>query len=667
MRKQRTSYFSIGYELYDKMLSDITLSGFKSISRSEPMELSPYSILCGSNSSGKSSFIQAILMLSQTFGSRFDQGRVVLNGHLVRLGSFRDIKTYSEKEQLISVGFTIRDPQHHHGLPGLKSIQFKLEFGDPLSKSHLSNSETNFHPPISKIEVQLRRVLDGVEKKETLSLSSPEKERINKLSTSSAHEYYNVDLITLSEIDDIGKEYPSFNILGCEKGEIAPSVLHIEYDHTRKMSAYVVGLISGSTTLRKSLLDDELLPSTIFIPKNFFDVLKKCIADEFRNVIEVIANFPHLPTDLEKRFRDLMNNDLGLKAKMARAQFPITPDSIDGFIEDRNVIDLSQWLFFLSSRPEKERKALTQLIDKHRGILQEAWYEGAEADKRRVHISLRTMHYLSNALSAYFSKAVKYLGPLRNEPQAVYSALGHMEPSQVGLKGEYTAAALHINKGMIINYPAPNLLSNGKISYTVKEAKLIDACHDWLQYMGVLVEYRTRDRGKFGYELYVKTTKDDKWQDLTHVGVGVSQVLPIVLMALLSECDDLLIFEQPELHLHPKIQSRLCDFFIAMSQFGRQCLVETHSEYLINRLRSRIVQSRNDEILKNSSIFFVKKDIGLSKFERVLINRFGAIPEWPEDFFDQTDIETQKILLDATVKRREENKGSKDAYSRNDL
>jgi predicted ATPase len=650
------------------MLTNITLSSFKSISRAEPLELSPYSILCGSNSSGKSSLIQAILMLSQTFGSRFEQDSVVLNGHLVRLGSFRDIKNYTERSSEIKVGFKLENPPHHYGLVGLKSIEFEIGFGDASAKSKWIDAETNFHPPINKIEVRLHRVIEGVEKSESISLSTPEKNHANRVPAYASPQYYNVDLIEISEIEEIGKNFPGFEILGCEKGAIVPSILHIKYDHARKISAYVIGLISGSIPLRTTLNDDEVLQENILIPKTFFDALRRCISDELVAAIELIeSNFPHLPRDVAKRLRKLMSDDVSFTMRLAQSQFPIEPSSIDEFIEDRAVIDLSQWFVFLESRPEKERKALMELIDKHRALLQEAWYEGAVADMRTVQVPLRTMHYLTSALSSYFSKSVKYLGPLRNEPQSVYSALGHMEPSQVGLKGEFTAAALHVNKSKFVQYLSPSLTASGHIQYATKHARLIDACHDWLRYMGVLTEYRTRDRGKFGYELYVKTSKDDKWQDLTHVGVGVSQVLPIVLMALLSEQDDLLIFEQPELHLHPKIQSRLCDFFIAMSMSNRQCLIETHSEYLVNRLRSRIVQSRDENILSNSSIFFVTKEAGLSKFDRIVVNRFGAIPEWPEDFFDQTDIEVQKILIDAAAKKREESKRNNDAHRRIDI
>lgn len=106
-------------------------------------------------------------------------------------------------------------------------------------------------------------------------------------------------------------------------------------------------------------------------------------------------------------------------------------------------------------------------------------------------------------------------------------------------------------------------------------------------------------------------------QDLTHVGVGVSQVLPILVMCLLAEPDTTLIFEQPELHLHPKVQTLLGDFFLSMSPLGKQCVLETHSEYLINRLRFRAAASNSYVIANRIKMYFVEKYGDSSSFRPV--------------------------------------------------
>ncbi|MBU9808209.1 AAA family ATPase, partial [Rahnella sp. SL6] len=134
-----------------------------------------------------------------------------------------------------------------------------------------------------------------------------------------------------------------------------------------------------------------------------------------------------------------------------------------------------------------------------------------------------------------------------------------------------------------ISFNCPKVYNKEQnIIFEAKQDTLYNACISWLSYLGILSEIEVGDKGELGYNLQVRNVNDKKLQGLSHVGVGVSQVLPIIVMLLLSEKNDILIFEQPELHLHPKIQSRLCDLFIACSITERQCIIETHSEYIIN-------------------------------------------------------------------------------------
>ncbi|HCI6405283.1 TPA: AAA family ATPase, partial [Klebsiella variicola subsp. variicola] len=163
-------------------------------------------------------------------------------------------------------------------------------------------------------------------------------------------------------------------------------------------------------------------------------------------------------------------------------------------------------------------------------------------------------------------------------------------------------------KNMMISYNFPILFNKEQnIKFEERRDTLYDACISWLSYLGVLTEIEVGDRGELGYNLQVKNVNDKKLQGLSHVGVGVSQVLPIIVMMLLSEKNDILILEQPELHLHPKIQSRLCDLIIACSTTERQCIIETHSEYIINRLRLRIAQSPDSNLINSNFLYFVNK------------------------------------------------------------
>jgi len=248
---------------------------------------------------------------------------------------------------------------------------------------------------------------------------------------------------------------------------------------------------------------------------------------------------------------------------------------------------------------------------------------------------------------------LKYLGPLRDAPKPLYPLAPAADPHDVGLRGEHTASILDLHKKRKIQYiPSSNFVSpviDRKVITRTLEAAVID----WLQYLGVASSVKSTDQGKLGHELKVGLSNSDGTYDLTHVGVGVSQVLPILVMCLLADADSTLVFEQPELHLHPKVQTLLGDFFLSMALCNKQCIVETHSEYFIDRIRFRIAAaSSGNELNDRAKIYFVEKPSQSSSFREVVINEYGAISDWPEGFFDQSQQQAEEILRAAALKRK---------------
>jgi predicted ATPase len=186
-------------------------------------------------------------------------------------------------------------------------------------------------------------------------------------------------------------------------------------------------------------------------------------------------------------------------------------------------------------------------------------------------------------------------------------------------------------------------------------ASLHDAVVDWLKYLRVAEEVMTVDAGVFGHRLQVSTDGLGRLHDLTNVGVGVSQVLPLVVMALLAPTGSFLIFEQPELHLHPKVQARLADFMLALARDGKQILLETHSEYLVDRLRLRIALSNADTVRPLVNILFSEKIGGQSSLIPIEISEYGAVLNWPKDFFEQSQRDVGRIIQAASKRRRTPN------------
>lgn len=129
------------------------------------------------------------------------------------------------------------------------------------------------------------------------------------------------------------------------------------------------------------------------------------------------------------------------------------------------------------------------------------------------------------------------------------------------------------------------------------------------------------------------------------MGEGISQLLPIAASTLGSPVHQSIIVEQPEIHLHPRLQSDLADLFIDVVKSGnRQVIIETHSEHLLLRLRRRIAEGKtisNDKV----SILFVSKEDGESKVTPLAMDGNGHFDAWPDGFFDQTYQEAMALAM----------------------
>ena len=122
---------------------------------------------------------------------------------------------------------------------------------------------------------------------------------------------------------------------------------------------------------------------------------------------------------------------------------------------------------------------------------------------------------------------------------------------------------------------------------------------------------------------------------LPDVGFGISQLLPFVVQSLVSE-KQIISIEQPEVHVHPKLQADLGDLLAEAIQKPRhnQFIIETHSEHLVLRLQ-RLVREKEIKP-EDVSVIYVSRGPEGAKSQRLRLDEEGDfIDEWPDGFFPE--------------------------------
>ena len=133
-------------------------------------------------------------------------------------------------------------------------------------------------------------------------------------------------------------------------------------------------------------------------------------------------------------------------------------------------------------------------------------------------------------------------------------------------------------------------------------------------------------------------------RNLIDMGYGVSQVLPIVTELLHDDAPDLFLLQQPEVHLHPSAQAALGSLFCQVAGAGRQLVVETHSDHLMDRVRMDVrdgVSALKPEDV--SILFFERKDLDVH-IHSLRIDGEGNILDAPDGYRSFFMEETRRSL-----------------------
>jgi predicted ATPase len=232
-----------------------------------------------------------------------------------------------------------------------------------------------------------------------------------------------------------------------------------------------------------------------------------------------------------------------------------------------------------------------------------------------------------------------YLRATRERPSRGYR--DELErPQPIGYSGEKTPSILFRvgNEPLPVAYVEPPVVPNTieeaqKSDSKWKERKetLRDALNHWLVRLDVAADIEII-QSSVDEKLQMRVTpKGQSSHDITEIGFGVSQVIPVLVAGLLQPKDSLFIVDLPEAHLHPRPQGAIADFFCSLALTGRSCLVETHSEMFFHQLRLRAAM--DPRLMENIAVYFIDqpKD-GLCSKPRLVDLGYEGELAWPDGF-----------------------------------
>lgn len=274
---------------------------------------------------------------------------------------------------------------------------------------------------------------------------------------------------------------------------------------------------------------------------------------------------------------------------------------------------------------------------------------------------------------------LQYLGSTRAAPPSLYKP-SSTTPHEIGVSGEFAAQLLHRRQHDLVHYLPPIHVDDtaAHIPPMVRARPLVGAVNDVLTALGIDAPLTVAEVQEVGFRLLFGEAS------LVHVGRGLTYLLPMVELGLFADPlrfegneEDMTLVdyqaacggfshvavEEPEAHLHPKVQTRLAHWLVSLALANRRLIVETHSDHLVRRLRGLAARAGRGSdlerwLLENVVIVGVEQDAeGRSHLTSSRLTAEGSVAEvWPADFMDEATGEESAIYyasLDKTNITRE--------------
>ena len=286
-----------------------------------------------------------------------------------------------------------------------------------------------------------------------------------------------------------------------------------------------------------------------------------------------------------------------------------------------------------------EREEMSMAMKREEMSMAMRWVEGPPVDAAKG--PLAVMRHLlpwsdgedlqAGSLQARLCD-LTYLTAERVGPRETYPLEDPRHAPVVGPRGEHAVGSLYygggerVLDGLIVENTPPTLLRQVE----ARMNRFFPGCEM------TVVKVPQANAATLG----LRTSKGMDFHRPIHTGFGLTQILPIVVAALSANKDDLLLIENPEVHLHPAGQAAMGEFLAEVAAAGVQVILETHSDHVLNGIRRAV--KRDILSPEDAAIHFFRprqeeESDGFAQVQSPVLNSDGNLDAWPEGFFDQFD------------------------------
>ena len=595
------------------MLTAIRIGNFKAFSETQNVPIRPITLLFGPNSSGKSSLIHSLILAHHAMETgELDVHRTAIGGESVDLGGFKQYVYHRDTSRQVEWGFELDISKLNKKMQETFHSAERVRIGTTIRLDYADDVSLNDEWLETGIDDFINAVESSIKNEEAVSE--------NLVSIANGLKIYRYRSLKMKDIFVKSPQVNTYTVdvdnlpllkMSLRKG----GLLRLEYVNNAHPIILTItrAILETSTTATEIAADDLKVMDTAIT-----ETVPQIVASDRPRLIprgiKAITSQPLLSDVLVPVSKGTRKEDLLSACKFF---FPRVINEIIAGLADSLEIQLKKLRYLgpLRSYPPRHL-AFAQYHDPN-------WYAGGgyawDEVSKKADLRERINQWLGNPdkLSTPYELTVQHLLTMDDFGNAFTRRISDIEDEYIADKEGVT------NEDGSTTYYDMDLF--GELYNIPKDLKVIEQS---------LSEVR---------ELVLKDKRTDTVVSHRDVGIGVSQVLPVLVSAFANK-DSLVAIEQPEIHLHPALQAELGDVFIesALGENKNTFIIETHSEHLILRLLRRIRETTNGELeegifpLKpeNIAVIYAQPTTEGTKLIELRVTDDGDFADqWPDGFF----------------------------------